>query len=212
MLTAIIPARGGSKGVKRKNLRKINGETLIEIAVRKCVEVADRVIVSTEDREIFATTAHAEMIKRPDDLAQDDTESVDVLRHAADAARVSGEVLWVQCTAPLAKTEDYRRCVDLRGQADLSVLCHPFHGFVLDDCGKCLNQNLQPVPRRQDIRNQHLIAGSAWAFDVSYLKREMYSGVVQPVSVDGFHCDIDTEQDLRLATVMAEPLYQWMQS
>src|SRR5436853_7691221 len=86
-LIGLICARGGSKGVKRKNLRLLQGKPLIawsiEIA-KKCASL-DRVIVSTEDREIadVARSFGAEVpFLRPAELAQDDSAELLVWRHA----------------------------------------------------------------------------------------------------------------------------------
>jgi len=206
MLTAIIPARGGSKGILRKNLRKINGRTLVEICVAKCMEVADRVVVSSDSSEILDVAAKrgAEVLRRPDDLATDSALTMPVVAHAVDWFGLSGDILLVQCTAPLVDANDLGRCVDERGDADLSVLCHPFHGFILDEFGAMVNRS--EVSRRQDMSDQYIIAGSAWAFDASYATERMYSGKIKPVTVGGFKCDIDTVADLRLATLASQQM------
>ena len=80
---AIIPARGGSKGVPRKNLQTINGETLVARAIRTTMaaRLVDAVYVSTEDAEIKAESLRcgANVITRPDALARDESLTDDVI-------------------------------------------------------------------------------------------------------------------------------------
>ena len=86
---AIIPARGGSKGVPRKNIRLVGGHPLIAysiVAARQCRRI-DRVIVSTDSPEIAdiarAYGAEAPFL-RPPELAQDASGDIDFIRHALD--------------------------------------------------------------------------------------------------------------------------------
>ena len=77
-IVAIIPARGGSKGIKRKNIRILNGKPLISYTIEQALKskYIDRVIVSTEDLEIaeISKSFGAEVpFLRPQELAQDDT-------------------------------------------------------------------------------------------------------------------------------------------
>ena len=85
-LTAIIPARGGSKGVPKKNLYRIDGETLVERAIRLARQSGrvDRVLVTTDDPEIYAIAkAHdaAPPSLRPSALATDDARTIDAVQH-----------------------------------------------------------------------------------------------------------------------------------
>src|SRR5688500_12424110 len=110
----IIPARGGSKGVPRKNLRPLAGRPLVAHAVEAALQVADaRVLVSTEDEEIalIAERAGAEIHRRPVDLAEDATTLDElVVSIVAELAAEEGYepevVITVQPTAPLLSTED----------------------------------------------------------------------------------------------------------
>lgn len=100
---ALIPARGGSKRIPRKNVRPFLGEPAVARVIRtvRSAGVADRVLVSTDDDEItdVAIGAGAEVPeRRPADLADDHTTTIDVVRHAIDTwmHEVDGEsLLWV---------------------------------------------------------------------------------------------------------------------
>jgi len=209
MLTAIIPARGGSKGVKGKNLREIGGKSLVRIAVEKCLQVADAVVVSSDSTDIAraAVNAGAWTISRRGLLSSDEAATWDVIKNVHDRAPrgwFPGDILLVQCTAPLVTVDDLSRVNDERGDTDVSALCHEFHGFVVDEDGDL--KNYTSYRRRQDNPKQYVIAGSAWAFNSSYLREpHMYAGTVRPVLCDGPHCDIDTEEDLETA----KALHHW---
>lgn len=86
MSTAMIFARGGSKGVVRKNVRKVGGRALIGHAILcgLASRYIDRVCVSTDDQEIadVAMEFGAEVLQRPPSLAQDDSSELDAWKHA----------------------------------------------------------------------------------------------------------------------------------
>nr|WP_203550240.1 acylneuraminate cytidylyltransferase family protein [Actinospica acidiphila] len=138
---AVIPARGGSKGVPAKNLAPVGGVPLVARAVRECRaarHVTD-VVVSTDDAAIAETArqAGAEVVLRPADLAGDTATSEAAVLHALDAhealhgARVD-VVLLVQCTSPFLTREDVDgvAAAVADGDADTAVTVAPFHGFV----------------------------------------------------------------------------------
>ena len=104
-ITALIPARGGSKGVPRKNIKLLGGTPLISYSIKACMEsnYIDRIIVSTEDEEIayVAKKLGAEVpFMRPDNLAQDKSTDYEVLQHFFTQVKV-GEVALVRPTTPL---------------------------------------------------------------------------------------------------------------
>ncbi|MGW3555358.1 cytidylyltransferase domain-containing protein [Streptomyces griseoincarnatus] len=143
---AVIPARGGSKGVPAKNLAPVGGVPLVARAVRECRaarQVTD-VVVSTDDAAIAETArqAGAEVVLRPADLAGDTATSEAAVLHALDAhealhgARVD-VVLLVQCTSPFLTREDVDgvAAAVADGGADTAVTVAPFHGFLWRDAG-----------------------------------------------------------------------------
>ena len=123
---AVIPARGGSRGVRRKNLREVGGRPLIAWTLDVAqAAVADglvrRAIVSTDDEEIAAVArdegADVPFV-RPVELAGDHAEMAPVLRHAVLALEAVEEirfdwVLLLQPTSPFRTPDDVRRALDL---------------------------------------------------------------------------------------------------
>ncbi|MEU5314846.1 acylneuraminate cytidylyltransferase [Streptomyces sp. NPDC021562] len=141
---AVIPARGGSKGVPAKNLAPVGGIPLVARAVRECVasRLVTDVVVSTDDQAIAAAacSAGAEVVLRPAAIAGDTATSEAAVLHAMDAhealhgARVD-VVLLVQCTSPFIVREDIDGVAGavVENGADTALTVAPFHGFVWRD-------------------------------------------------------------------------------
>ncbi|WP_173872485.1 NTP transferase domain-containing protein [Streptomyces albus subsp. chlorinus] len=141
---AVIPARGGSKGVAAKNLAPVGGVPLVARAARECLaarNVTD-VVVSTDDSAIAeaARSAGAEVVERPADLAGDLASSEAAVLHAMDVyekrhSRPLHTVLLVQCTSPFLVREDVERVASavIDDGADSALTVAPFHGFVWRD-------------------------------------------------------------------------------
>jgi len=141
---AVIPARGGSKGVPGKNLAPVGGIPLVTRAVRACTGArrVTAVVVSTDDPSIaeVARTAGAEVVLRPQAIAGDTATSEAAVLHAMDAhAAMSGTpadvVLLVQCTSPFITSEEIDGVVAAVTEegADTAHTVAPFHGFVWRD-------------------------------------------------------------------------------
>ena len=206
MITAIILVRGGSKGIPLKNMADVGGMSLIRRSVLLCREVVDRVIVSTDHTDIMheASQAGAEVVVRPPHMATDYASSRSCLVHVRDTLHITGTILFAQCTAPMATTEDLTACIDgvQRNPSiyyygyDMACVVHPYHGLVIDADGDCINCDLINGVLRQDQPTYYEIAGSAWAFNATYLDQTMYSGRINWVVRPGKRLDIDTPEDL----------------
>ncbi|MFF2368327.1 cytidylyltransferase domain-containing protein [Streptomyces sp. NPDC058122] len=141
---AVIPARGGSKGVPAKNLLPVGGVPLVARAVRECraARLVTDVVVSTDDQAIAAAArqAGAEVVLRPAAIAGDTATSEAAVLHAMDTHEaLHGSpvdvVLLVQCTSPFIIREDVDGVVDaiVTNGADTALTVAPFHGFVWRD-------------------------------------------------------------------------------
>ena len=122
MNIAVIPARGGSKRIPRKNIRSFAGKPMIAYAIEAALacNVIDRVVVSTDDEEIaeIASTLGAELpFRRPAELADDITPTVPVIAHAIQACRDLGWPVAYACCiypgVPFIRTEDIADALDL---------------------------------------------------------------------------------------------------
>ncbi|WP_326711483.1 N-acylneuraminate cytidylyltransferase [Streptomyces sp. NBC_01474] len=141
---AVIPARGGSKGVPAKNLAPVGGVPLVARTVRECraTRLVTDVVVSTDDAAIAAAAreAGAEVVLRPAAIAGDKSSSEAAVLHALDAhealqGAAVDVVLLVQCTSPFIVREDIDGVVNaiVEKGADTALTVAPFHGFVWRD-------------------------------------------------------------------------------
>lgn len=141
---AVIPARGGSKGVPAKNLLPVGGVPLVARAVRECraARLVTDVVVSTDDQAIAAAAreAGAEVVLRPAAIAGDTATSEAAVLHAMDAhealhGTAVDVVLLVQCTSPFIVREDLDgvAAAVVEQGADTALTVAPFHGFIWRD-------------------------------------------------------------------------------
>jgi CMP-N-acetylneuraminic acid synthetase len=114
MILGIIPARGGSKGIPRKNIKLIAGKPLIAwtIEAAKRSKLMDRFVVSTEDPEIAAIARQygAEVMVRPPELATDTATTISVLQHILETVKADTVVI-LQPTSPVRDPDLIDRCI-----------------------------------------------------------------------------------------------------
>lgn len=223
---AVIPARGGSKGIPGKNLVDLGGRPLLAWTVRVAMDSGclDRIVVSTDDPTIAeaARSAGAEVpFLRPAELARDDTPTLPVVHQVAETLRTGGwdadVIVVLQPTSPFRTATDIRDGMALREriQADVVVSVvesesHPAWSFTLSQDGRLLPFLDGNLPtRRQDLVPAFRPNGALYILT----RRHLESG-------EGFYCgkaiafvmpperslDIDTPWDLRLARLIAENL------
>ncbi|MFC2023761.1 cytidylyltransferase domain-containing protein [Chloroflexota bacterium] len=138
---AIIPARGGSRGIPRKNVRLLAGKPLIAHAIENGLEAGrvQRVIVSTDDLEIAGISRHfgAEVVLRPAEISGDAATSESALLHCLEHLRQAEGyepdlIVFLQCTSPLTVPDDIDGTVKtlLDNEADSALAVTPFHYFL----------------------------------------------------------------------------------
>ena len=182
---AIIPARGGSKGIPRKNLAPVGGRPLLSYTVGQALAAGsvDRVVVSTDDAEIadVARADGAEVVRRPPELAGDLASSEGALLHVLDTLATEGYepdlVVFLQATSPLRQPDDIDRAVELllREGADSLFSGCPMHGFVWrHGSGSLTPLTYDPTARqmRQEIGTDYVENGSIYVTRRELLRRE----------------------------------------
>ncbi|MFI6058381.1 cytidylyltransferase domain-containing protein [Streptomyces sp. NPDC051286] len=231
---AVIPARGGSKGVPAKNLAQVGGIPLVARAVRACLtarEVTD-VVVTTDDAaiadaaraagEALGAAERVHCVQRPPAIAGDTATSEAAVLHALDAyeamhERIADVVLLVQCTSPFVTREDIDgvAAAVARDGADTAVTVAPFHGFIwrdgsaVEDDTYGVNHDKAVRPRRQDRPQDLLETGAAYAMDVAGFRthRHRFFGHTALVTTDPARVlEIDDPHDLARARALASLL------
>lgn len=215
---AVIPARGGSKGIIGKNLRVLGGRPLIAHALlaAKASRRVERVVVSTDDPAIAEVArAHgAEVVWRPLELASDSASSEAALLHALDTlAREQGyrpELLaFLQCTSPLTLAEDIDGTIDalVSQGADSALSVAPFHYFVWkhsQDGALGVNHDKRTRPRRQDREPEFLETGAVYAMRSAgfvHAKHRFFGKTVFYEMPLERVCEVDELADLDMADV-----------
>lgn len=218
---AIIPARGDSKGIPRKNIKVLKGKPLIgwTINAAKKSSCIDHIIVSTEDDEI-ASVAHelgADVpFMRPADLAANDTPGIAPVLHAISQLPVYEWVLLLQPTSPLRSAEDidgiWQFCQE-RGAPSAVSVCevgkHPYWMYRYNT-----DQSLDPfikgrpeVARRQDLPPAYVLNGALYLAKADWLLEQ--KGFVGPETLGYImpaerSVDVDTMQDWRWVEFLIE--------
>ena len=220
-VVAVIPARGGSKGLHRKNLRTLGGLPLIVHTIRAALasEPLDAVVVSTEDEEIaqVAQSAGATVLVRPAELATDSVQNTDVVKHVLNTLESEfSHIVLLQPTSPLRGHEAIDACIDLLGhdgcRSVLTVTAvehHPAKTMTIDGAGVVQPFTNWPdmEARRQDLAVLYRQNGAVYALAVADFLRESRfivspcKAYVMPASQS---IDIDTELDLLMAEKLIE--------
>ena len=214
---ALIPARGGSKGVPNKNLQKIGGTTLVGRSVISAFQSqrVNRVVVSTDDESIRdAAASHGALtIQRPSELSGDSASSESALIHALDQLDLQGplepNIIFMQCTSPFttgSQIDNVLQALDNpKYNSAFSVV--PWHGFLWDLDGTGLNHDADaPRLRRQELTPTYLETGALYAMRTSVFREKLnrFCKPSKPVPIEGSGPDIDTHQDLELCRLLYE--------
>lgn len=198
---AFVFARGGSKGLPRKNVKLLDGVPLLAHSIRcaKSLPAVERVFVSTDDPEIAAVARewNAEVIDRPPELATDQASEWMAWRHAiqvaTDKAGPFDVFLSLPATSPLRATEDVSACLEaLSPETDIVITVTPaarspyFNMIVRDPDGRsrlCIEAS--PLARRQDAPPVFDITTVAYVTRPTFVmnKDRLFSGVVTSVIV-----------------------------
>ncbi len=214
----LIPARGGSKGIPRKNIKPIAGKPLIvwtiEAALRSSLH--DAVVVSTDDPEIaeVARRAGAQVpFMRPSALAQDQTPGLDPVLHALAQLPQYDSVLLLQPTSPLRTTEDIDAGLCLVAQRQTTSMVsvcepdsHPYWTYLLSE-DQSLERliNVVPVARRQDLPPAFAINGAMYFADANWLRRSLSfvdTETLAYVMPKERSIDLDTPLDWKFAELL----------
>ncbi|MBX7465714.1 acylneuraminate cytidylyltransferase [Streptomyces sp. MAG02] len=216
---AVIPARGGSKGVPGKNLASVAGVPLVVRAVLACraARLVTDVVVSTDDPAIAAAarSAGADVVVRPAGISGDTASSEAAVLHALDAHPDARVVLLVQCTSPFLTREDVEgvAAAVLEGGAETAVTVAPFHGFLWREDelggGQGMGHDKSFRPRRQDRPQDFLETGAAYAMDAEGFRthQHRFFGRTALVRTDPARVlEIDEPHDLDRARALAPVL------
>ena len=223
---AIIPARGGSKRLPRKNVLPIHGRPILAYPIQAALqsEMFERVIVSTEDEEIrnAAFEAGAEILERPEELAQDRARVVDVCKHALDVLYEQNALpdffCCIYATAIFITPDDLKNSFQLFEQEPMPDVVMGVSDFNLHPV-QALEENdgfLAPKwPEYLGVQSQfhpRLVASNGtiyWARTSYFLQNpSFYCSRLKGYKIPKLRAiDLDTQEDLEFAKLVAENLF-----
>jgi CMP-N-acetylneuraminic acid synthetase len=225
-MIGIIPARGGSKGLPRKNIRDLNGKPLISYTISAALacKSIDNVVVSSEDQEILkiATLCGANVIKRPAELATDTAAAELLIKHVLESEKEKGVAyryaILLQPTSPLRNSshidEAIKKFVSQGATSLISVVEYdytPFKCFTIDsnDTLNGLYNNVTPFMNRQNLPKCYLSNGAIYIFSAGEFLKNMsfYQEKCIPFIMSKEESiDIDTRKDLEAAEAVMKKL------
>jgi N-acylneuraminate cytidylyltransferase len=197
---AVVPARGGSKNIKYKNIVNINGLPLIYYVTNELLKTSeiDKVVVSTDDFKIKDVVLklfgdQVQVLDRPKVLAGDKTTSEDVIEYVINQiGTIYDNTMLVQCTSPLTEHNDFTNLIQLMNEFDSAAFYIEDDSFFFnleDDIDKLR------APRRarqqRELRKKEI--GNAWIFnskDFLKYKTRLFGNV-------GI-CKIDSPKELEI--------------
>jgi len=224
-ILAVIPARGGSKGIPLKNLKKVGGVSIVELAsqVASAVEFIDRVVVSTDNEEIAkaAIKGGADApFRRPEALSGDRISDVQVLTHALKEMERQDKkqydvVVMLQPTSPLRTKQHVVDSIEMLINNNYDSVWtvsetdskhHPLKQLTISQDSQLdyYDQEGSKIIARQQLEPVYHRNGVAYAISRECLieKKSIMGGRTGVVVCKGNHVSIDTEYDIKLVNFL----------
>lgn len=217
-LLVVIPARGGSKGVPRKNIKLLSGKPLIHYTIEAAQEVVDNIniCVSTDDEEIKSIAEKTGLFipfLRPNELASDTAGSYEVLLHAVEYYEKQGyfadTLILLQPTSPFRSAKQIKEAIKLySNEIDMVVSVketksNPYYILYEEDQHGYLKKSKEAnFARRQDCPKVWELNGAIYIINISSLKSKLMSEFTKIIKyeMDEYSShDIDSSFDWKLA-------------
>ena len=166
----LIPLRGGSKGIPRKNLLEINERPLYWFVAEAAIKAGIKTYISTEDEEIKLNCQEnfsaIEVIDRPNELAEDHVSTEDVIEHFIETNTNHNHIILLQATSPMTKSSDITSAIEkyLKNSNKPLISVVNKHSFIWSKEGKAVNYDPLHRPRRQDWSGIFVENGAIYIF------------------------------------------------
>lgn len=217
---AIIPARGGSKGLPGKNVKQINGKPLIAHSIEHCLSSANfkEVYVSTDCPEIerISILYGAKVVRRPSSISDDHASSESAVLHVLDSVQNNEEIkciCFLQCTSPIRGEDDLDRAYlnFAASRADSLLAVVENHVFVWEEISnegfRSINYDYKNRKRRQDLNPQYQENGSFYLFKpwvIRDLNNRLGGKIAIHVMGEASSHEIDTATDFKIIETLME--------
>jgi len=209
-IIALIPARGGSKGIPKKNIKIFKGSPLIVHSINYALscELINETYVTTDDMEIakIATDAGAKVIDRPKNLSLDESSTESAIQHALDELTNKPDIIiLLQPTSPIRPPNSLKKGLRIysNGKYDSLLSISPTHNFfwnINNDIAEP-NYNFMNRPRRQDMKDEdisYIENGSLYIFSYEHFiktKNRLGGKIGYIIFPEEFSLEIDTMLD-----------------
>jgi CMP-N,N'-diacetyllegionaminic acid synthase len=223
---ALVPARGGSKGIPRKNMSEILGRPLVEYTLRAALDSngIEDVWLSSDDAEILSlcSSLNIKIINRPREYATDDASAVDVVKHFISVlpSKLRNQdplIVYLQPTSPLRTSKHLEKALKLLEKHNASSLVSvvelsksPYKSFRLDENGRLeslFDERLSNM-RRQDLPPIYIPNGAIYIFRASdFNNRNGFpsNGSIPFIMSERDSIDVDSLEDLiRVKELLSE--------
>ena len=220
-IVALIPARGGSKSIPKKNIKHLRGMPLISYSIRaaKKSKYINKIVVSTEDKEIAKISRKygAEIIERPEEFAKDESSTIDAILHTLEVFKAENYnpdiSILLQPTSPLRNAEDIGSAIELFLNSDCESVvsvCEVGHSPYW--CFEIENGYLKSLfgdeylrMRRQELEKVYIPNGAIYISTPENLRK--YKGfyglrTIPYIMPPERSIDIDDATDLMLAELL----------
>lgn len=215
---AIIPARGGSKRLPRKNVLNLCGKPLISYSIEAGLKskYIDKVIVSSDDEEILniSSKLRAETIKRPDELSSDTATTFDAIKHTIDNVEKYDYVVLLQPTSPLRNEKHIDEAIEFLEEKKASAIisvCEvehsPLWSNTLPKNGSMNNFLKEEVlnKRSQDLEKYYRLNGAIYICRTDLLLKEksffLKEDIFAYIMAKKYSIDIDEDIDFKIAEI-----------
>lgn len=219
MKIIIIPARGGSKGIPKKNLKKVGGMTLVRRAVLASLgSKADLVIFSTDDGEIsnevegLNAVIHHRSCENSNDTATSESVIVEVIKDLGSEWPQDALIAMVQVTSPFTTSEIIDECFNVASKGFTGFTAVHSHKLIWRDSStgwQPINHPPNHRPRRQEMMKEVYETGAVYAFQLGAFmdSRYRFCSPALPLIVNEMRSiDIDSLEDLMYAELIHEHL------
>ena len=214
----VITARGGSKGIPKKNIKHLNGKPLIQysIDIAKAISNLDDICFTSDSDEIIEVAQNCGLkiqFKRPDELATDTANSRDVMLHALDTYeklhnKTYDAIILLQPTSPFRTLEQVKDCIKLYNNSiDMVVStklasANPYYNLYEEKEGLLKPSKEGDFTRRQDCPKVWEVNGAIYVINSNSLRQQnmkAFSKVKKYIMSEETSIDIDTPLDWKIA-------------
>ena len=218
----LIPARGGSKGIFKKNIKKFNGIPLIEHSInyaKQIPELKNNIYVSTDCKQIglISKNCGAQIINRPQSISGDEATTESAIEHALkDMPSKPETIILLQATSPLRPKNSLKNALDKfkKNNYDSLLSISPTHHFFWKIKGNNAypEYNIEKRPRRQDVKSKEISYkenGSLYIFTYKHFlkaKNRLGGNIGYIIFPEQYSLEIDSNHDFKLLETYAKIL------